>query len=602
MAQVIAERRDIDFALHEQFEVGKLSAHEKFKAYTKKMIDMVVSESRNLSVKELLPTLKIGDEAGCRYEKGRVITPEGYKRAWDLLVEGEWYAMDCSTEWGGQGMPESVAMAARDYLLGANLSILMVGMLNRGAGRLIEVFGTDQQKEKYLQKVYSGKWGATMALTEPEAGSDLSSLTTTATPNGDGTYNIVGNKIFISGGEHDMAENIIHPVLARIEGAPAGSAGLSLFLVPKFFVNDDGSLGEANDVVCTGIEEKMGLHGSPTCSMAFGSKGKCVGTLLGKEHSGLAAMFHMMNETRLISGAQALSLASSSYLHAVAYARTRMQGAMIGTKDKQQMAIINHPDVRRMLLKMKMYVEGMRSLLYFISLCEDQKLLTDDAAQRDTCQNLIDILIPIGKGYVTDRGIDICNLGIQTFGGYGYTSEYPAEQLFRDVRVTAIYEGTNGIQAMDLLGRKLRMKGGRLLEDLTDRIRLTIDSAQCASGLKQMAEKTGKAVTAWHDAARKLAAKAQGAEANSAFVHAYPLMTITGDVVMAWMLLWRAHIATQKLADKPKKKDVTFYEGQLKSAEFFIRSVLPVTHGKIVAVLDACSAPVEIADSAFGGK
>jgi alkylation response protein AidB-like acyl-CoA dehydrogenase len=602
MAQAIADRRDIDFVLHEQYEVGNLSAHERFKEYTKKMIDMVVTESRNLSVKELLPTLKIGDEVGCRYEKGRVITPQGYKRAWKLLVEGEWYAMDCSAEWGGQGMPESVAMAARDYLLGANLSILMVGMLNRGAGRLIEVFGTAKQKELYLQKVYSGEWGATMALTEPDAGSDLSALTTTAIPNGDGTYNLVGNKIFISGGEHDMVENIIHPVLARIEGAPAGSAGLSLFLVPKFLVHDDGSLGEANDVICTGIEEKMGLHGSPTCSMAFGSKCKCVGTLLGKENGGLAAMFHMMNETRLISGAQALSLASSTYLHALAYARTRKQGAVIGTRDKQQVAIIDHPDVRRMLLKMKMYVEGMRSLLYFISLCEDEKLLTDDEAQRGTFQNLIDMLIPIGKGYVSDRGVDICNLGIQVFGGYGYTSEYPVEQLFRDVRVTAIYEGTNGIQAMDLLGRKLRMKGGRLLEDLADRIRLTIDSAMSASGLQELAQKTEEAVSAWHDAAQRLATKAQGPEAKPAFVHAYPLMNITGDVVMAWMLLWRAQIAAQKLANKPKKKEVAFYEGQLKSAEFFIRTVLPVTLGKIVTILDACSTPLEITDAAFGGK
>ncbi len=602
MAQVIADRRDIDFVLHEQYEVVNLSAHDKFKDYTKKMIDMVVTESRNLSVKELLPTLKTGDEVGCRYEKGKVITPEGFKRAWDLLVEGEWYAMDCSAEWGGQGMPESVAMAARDYLLGANLSILMVGMLNRGAGRLIEVFGTDKQRELYLKKVYSGEWGATMALTEAEAGSDLSSLTTIATRNDDGTYNVVGNKIFISGGEHDMAENFIHPVLARIEGAPAGSAGLSLFLVPKFFVNDDGSLGEANDVACTGIEEKMGLHGSPTCSMAFGSKGACISTLLGEENSGLAAMFHMMNETRLISGAQALSLASSSYLHSLDFARTRIQGAMIGSKGKQQVTIINHPDVRRMLMTMKMYIEGMRSLLYFISVCEDKKLLTEDEAEREMYQDLIDILIPVGKGYVSDRGVDICNLGIQVFGGYGYTSEYPVEQLFRDVRVTAIYEGTNGIQAMDLLGRKLTMKGGRLLEDLTHRIQETIDAAMNVDRIKELAGKVNDALGHWYKAANHLKEKIAGPNLLSAFVHASPFMEVTGDVVLSWMLLWRAKIAAQQLENQPKKKDVLFYEGQILSAENFIRTVLPITSGKVASILDTCSAAVDMPEAAFGGK
>ncbi|MFH0729578.1 MAG: acyl-CoA dehydrogenase [Pseudomonadota bacterium] len=602
MAQVIADRRDIDFVLHEQYEASQFSAHDRFKEFTKKMIDMVVTESRNLSVKELLPTWKIGDEVGCKYENGQVVTPEGFKKVWALLVEGEWLAMDCPVDWGGQGMPETVGMAAREYLLGANLSILMVGMLNRGAGRLIEAFGTEKQKKLYLQKVYSGEWGATMVLTEAEAGSDLSSLTTVATRNEDGTFSLVGNKVFISGGEHDMAENIIHPVLARIEGAPAGSAGLSLILVPKIHVNDDGSLGEPNDIVCTGIEEKMGLHGSPTCTMSLGTKGKCVGTLLGAENSGLAAMFHMMNETRLITAAQALACASSSYLHALEFARTRVQGPKIGAKDKRQVTIIHHPDVRRMLLTMKMYIEGMRSFLYFIAVCEDKKFLVDNDADRETYQNLIDILIPVGKGYVTDRGVDVCNMGIQVFGGYGYTSEYPVEQLFRDVRVTAIYEGTNGIQAMDLLGRKLRMKKGRLLEDLTRQIQKTIESARKVPALNGLAEQVEKVVISWHEAARYLADAAAGPEVQRAFAHAYPLMDVTGDVVMAWMLLWRAVLASQKLDAAANSKDAPFYEGQIKSAEYFIRTVMPVTSGRIAAVMDTCPAAMEIQDEAFGGK
>lgn len=602
MAQVIADRRDVDFVLHEQYEAGQLSTHDRFKEFSKKMIDMVVTESRNLSVKELLPTWKIGDEVGCKFENGKVVTPEGFGRVWDLLVEGEWLAMDCPADWGGQGMPELVGIAAREYLLGANLSILMVGMLNRGAGRLIETFGSQKQKELYLRKVYSGEWGATMVLTEAEAGSDLSSLATIATRNDDGTFSLIGNKVFISGGEHDMAENIIHMVLARIEGAPAGSAGLSLFLVPKIHVHDDGRFGERNDIVCTGIEEKMGLHGSPTCTMSLGTKGRCIGTLLGAENSGLAAMFHMMNETRLITAAQALACASSSYLHALEFARTRVQGAMIGTKSKQQVAIINHPDVRRMLMTMKMNIEGMRSLLYFIAVCEDKKLLAENDADCETFQNLIDILIPVGKGYVTDRGIDVCNIGIQVFGGYGYTCEYPVEQLFRDSRVTAIYEGTNGIQAMDLLGRKLRMKKGRLLQDLSDQIQKTIDSAKKAPSLAPLAGKVEIVMAAWQGAARYLADAATGEEAQKAFAHAYPLMDVTGDVVMAWMLLWRAVLATGKLEADANAKDRPFYEGQIKSAEYFIRTVLPVTSGRIDALMDTCPSAIEIPDEAFGGK
>jgi alkylation response protein AidB-like acyl-CoA dehydrogenase len=366
MTQILADRRDISFVLHELYEIGNLSQHEQYADFGPKVMDMVVNEARNLAIKEIHPTWKPGDKMGCTYANGKVTTPEGFKAAWDQLVEGEWLAMDRGIEWGGQGMPETLAMAAREYLTAANMSLLMLAAMNHGSGKIIEIFGNDKQKELYLKKVYSGEWGATMLLTEAEAGSDLSALTTTATQNPDGTYSLVGNKIFITGGEIDLVENIIHPVLARIEGAPAGSKGISLFLVPKIWVNDDGSLGEPNDIVCTGIEEKMGLHGSPTCTMALGSKGKCIGTLLGEENKGLMSMFYMMNEARLHVGTQGLACSSASYLYALDYARTRLQGPMMGAKEKKQVAIINHPDVRRMLLNMKMYVDGMRSLHFLL--------------------------------------------------------------------------------------------------------------------------------------------------------------------------------------------------------------------------------------------
>ncbi len=602
MAQILADRRDIGFVLHELYEIGNLSQYEKYADFGPKVLDMVVNEARNLAIKEIYPTWKIGDEMGCAYSGGKVTTPEGFKAAWDLLVEGGWLAMDRSVEWGGQGMPETLAMAAREYLTAANMALLMMAVLNHGSGKIIEIFGNDKQKALYLKKVYSGEWGATMLLTEAEAGSDLSALTTTATKNPDGTYNLVGNKIFITAGETDLTENIIHPVLARIEGAPEGSKGISLFLVPKIRVNDDGSLGARNDVICTGIEEKLGLHGSPTCTMSLGSKDKCIGTLLGEENKGLMSMFYMMNEARLATGNQGLACSSAAYLHALDYARTRLQGPMMGAKEKKQVAIINHPDVRRMLLNMKMYVDGVRSLHYYVASREDFKQFVTDASEKEKIQNVIDILIPIAKGYVTDRAIEVCNTGIQIFGGYGFTKEFPLEQLLRDVRITAIYEGTNGIQAIDLLGRKMAMKDGQLLADLIHEMIKTLDLAKGMAPIKALAEKTETVIQAWEKAAHHLLETATGPDMLKGYVHACPLMEATGDVVMAWMLLWRAAVALQKLEGKVKKKDVAFYEGQVKTAEHFIRTVLPVTAGLVDTICDTCGAAVEMADKSFGGK
>lgn len=602
MAQILADRRDISFVLHELYEIDNLSQHEKYADFGPKVVDMVVNEARNLAIKEIYPTWKTGDELGCTYSGGKVTTPEGFKAAWDLLVEGEWLAMDRSIEWGGQGMPETLAMAAREYLTAANMALLMLAVLNHGSGKIIEIFGTEKQKALFLKKVYSGEWGATMLLTEAEAGSDLSALTTSATKNPDGTYSLVGNKIFITAGETDLAENIIHPVLARIEGAPAGSRGISLFLVPKIWVNDDGSLGEHNDIVCTGIEEKLGLHGSPTCSMALGSKGKCIGTLLGEENKGLMAMFYMMNEARLATGNQGLACSSASYLHALDYARNRLQGPMMGAKEKKQVAIINHPDVRRMLLNMKMYVDGIRSLHYYIASREDFKQFVTDAAEKEKIQNVIDILIPIAKGYATDRAIEVCNTGVQIFGGYGFTKEFPVEQLLRDVRITSIYEGSNGIQAIDLLGRKMSMKGGQLLTDLIDEMKKTFDLAKNMDPIKSLAEKAEIITQEWEKAAHHLLETAAGPNMLNGYVHACPLMQATGDVVMAWMLLWRAAVALQKLEGKVKKKDQAFYEGQVKTAEHYIRTALPITSGLVDTILDTCGAAVEMSGEAFGGK
>ncbi len=617
MAQPIADRRDVDFVLHEQLHVEELSKHEKFADFNKKTVDMIISEARNLAIKEVLPTQKIGDEEGCKLENGVVSVPEAFHRVYDLIKEGEWVAMPEDPEWGGQGMPRTVSLAAGDYLVGGNFAFMMYPGLTHGAGKLVEEFGTEKQKKLFLKKMYTGEWAGTMLLTEPEAGSDVGALTTTAVKNDDGTYAITGAKIFISGGEHDLAENIIHPVLARIVGAPAGTKGISLFLVPKIWVNDDGSLGEFNDVVCTGIEEKMGIHGNSTCSLTLGGKGKCRGTLLGEENKGMKAMFLMMNEARLLVGLQGFSCASSAYMNALNYARERKQGKNLLQSMNEaapSVPIIQHPDVRRQLMIMKSYVEGMRSILYYVGYCSDRIATTEDENEKAKYQGLIEILTPIAKGYITDKAFEVCSHGVQVYGGYGYIKEYPMEQLLRDCRITMIYEGTNGIQAMDLLGRKLGMKKGKPVMDLFGEIQKTIAVAKGIAGIEAYAAKLEAAVNKLGEVAMHLGATAMSPQVMIAFAHAHPFLEVAGDVVMAWMLLWRASVAApllEKLAGgfdpearrtaAEKNKNAAFYEGQVRSAEYFIQSVLPVTYGKMKAIMNASGAAVEIPEVSFGG-
>ena len=601
MAQLIADRRDIDFVLHEQLEVEKLGNHDVYAEFNRKTMDMVVSEARNLALKEVLPTNAIGDQKGCEFQNGQVKVPEEFQKIWQLYRDGEWIAMTEKPEWGGQGMPHVLASAATEYLNGGNMAMFMYVALTHGAANLVEAFGTDKQKNLCLRNMYSGKWGGTMLLTEPNAGSDVGALETTARKNPDGTYSITGNKIFISAGENDLVENIIHPVLARIEGAPAGTRGISLFLVPKIRVNDDGSLGEMNDVVCTGIEHKMGIHGNCTCSLALGAKGACIGTLLGEENKGMKAMFQMMNEARIYCGIQGLSLASSSYMNAVNYAKQRIQGANLLTmmdKNPQAVPIIQHPDVRRMLMNMKVYVEGMRSLLYYLSYMTDLAKVAGSPEEKERLQGIVDGLIPVAKGYVTDRCFDVCSQGVQVFGGYGFIEEYPQAQLLRDARITMLYEGTNGIQAMDLLGRKLGMKKGKPVMDLFAEIQKVTAEAKASDALKDLGEDLDEALAKLGETAMHMGKKAMSADVMSAFAFAHPFLEATGDVIMAWLLLWRANVASKKV--ESAKKDRDFYIGQMKSAEFFIESILPVSLGKMNAILKTSRAAIEVSEEAFG--
>jgi alkylation response protein AidB-like acyl-CoA dehydrogenase len=605
MAQILADRRDIDFVLHEQLEVAKLAEHERFADFNRKVVDLVISEARTLAVKEILPTQTDGDRIGAQFENGAVKVPESFHSAWSALREGEWLALTEDLEWGGQEMPRSVASAATNILQAANFAFLMYGGLSHGAGKLIETFGTEEQKKLFVKKLYTGEWTGTMLLTEPQAGSDVGALETTATPNDDGTYSIVGNKIFASSAEHDLVDNIIHPVLARIEGAPAGTKGISLFIVPKIWVNEDGSLGEPNDVVCTGIEEKMGIHGNATASMALGSKGQCRGLLLGEPNKGMRSMFLMMNDARLMVGDQALATASASYMYALDYARTRIQGRDLremGNKEAPGVPIIRHPDVRRMLMIMKTYVEGLRSLSLYVAHCFDRMTVSDDADEKKSLQGIIDFLIPIAKAYTTERSLDVCDHGVQVYGGYGYIKEYPVEQLLRDCRITPIYEGTNGIQAMDLLFRKLGQDGGRPILDLANEIRETIAAAAEVEATAGMADSIEKALIRLEEVGRHLGQTAMYGQLPVAAAHAHPFLEVCGDVIVAWMLLWRARVAAEALAAGAKRKDEAFYEGQIKSAEFFTQNYLPVTLGKMDVILSGSSVVVDISEDAFAGR
>jgi alkylation response protein AidB-like acyl-CoA dehydrogenase len=602
MGQQIADRRDVDFVLFEQLELEKFLHYERFKDFNKKTIEMIINEARNLAIKEILPTLADGDREGLLFENGNVTLPESYKKAYRLFVEGEWVAMGADQDLGGQGLPNILTQAVLDYFLGANYQFTLYGISGYGPGEMIDIFGTPKQKDAYLKPLYSGVWGGTMVMTEPEAGSDLGAITTTAVRNSDGTYSLTGNKIFITNAEHNLNDNIVHPVLARLEDAPKGTKGITLFIVPKIRVNKDGSLGEPNDVVVTGLEEKMGMHASATCSVTFGGKGNCLGEVLGEENQGMKIMFHLMNAARLVIGAVGQTSASAAYLHALNYATERIQGRDLEKTFEvgaPSVTIINHPDVRRMLIWMKAHVEGMRSLLYFGALCSDRKEYGQTEEERVTYGDLFELLTPVIKSYCTDRGFEVCSEAMQVFGGYGYTKDYPVEQLLRDVRIASIYEGTNGIQAMDLLARKLPMKKGAVLMNLVAEIQKVTNKAKEQLGLAPLAEKVEAAANRLLEVAMHLGKTAMSSEVKVAFLHAVPFQEVMGDLCMAWMLLWRAEVSSEKLAGNAKKKDIPYYEGQIKSATYFINSILPVTIGKMESILANDSSALEISEDGF---
>ncbi len=544
MSVYTAPLRDMLFAMKEVGGLDVICGQPGNEETTPDLVEAILQEAANYAAGVLDPLNRPGDVQGARWHDGEVTPADGFRDAWASFCENGWIGMPASTEWGGQGLPTLVSTAVLEMWKSSNLAFSLCQMLTLGAVETIAHHGSDDLKRRFLEPMVAGRWTGTMNLTEPQAGSDLAALSSRAVPEGD-HYRISGNKIFITWGEHDMVENIVHLVLARLPDAPPGVKGISLFLCPKFLINDDGSLGERNDLACTSIEHKLGIHGSPTASMSFGDRGGAIGYLVGEPHQGLACMFTMMNHARLNVGLEGVGVAERAYQHARSYALERVQGkpALAGSA-----TIVGHPDVRRMLMDMKARTEAMRALAYFCAGQMDRAAGHPDARERADALALVGLLTPIVKGWCTDGAQGITSDGVQIHGGMGYIEETGAAQYFRDARITTIYEGTTGIQANDLIGRKLALEGGRTLKELLGRIdsdarRLTVASD---AALTQIGGALAAAAHALEEATDWLLAN--DAQPAHCAAGAVPFLRLAGTVIGGWLSARMAEAATAQLA------------------------------------------------------
>jgi alkylation response protein AidB-like acyl-CoA dehydrogenase len=617
MANLLVDERDAAFVLFEQLRVHDLCKHACYEECSRDILEMALAEAQKLSVNEIFPTNAIGDREGCIRDGNEVRVPKVFHKIWKLFSEGGWLTITESPDIGGQGMPQVLGIACNEYFVGANPAFSTFSGLTHGAARLIEVFGTPGQKEKYMYRMFSGEWAGTMCLTEPQAGSDVGALQTKAKPNLDGTYSITGRKIFITDGNHDLTENIVHAVLARIEGAPAGTKGISLFIVPKYRVKDDGTMGEFNDVVVSALEHKMGIHGSPTCALNFGEEGQCWGELLGEENQGMRIMFLMMNQERIGVGLQGLATASTAYLSALQYAKERLQGSDISefrNPEAPRVPIIRHPDVRRMLMHMKSLVEGIRGMIYYTAYCMDRAKVAEDESERNRWQGFADLLTPVVKAYGSDIGYRIVDVAMQVYGGYGYIKEYPAEQFLRDIKIASIYEGTNGIQALDLVARKLSLNKGMVFISLLAEISQFIDGAKANPALDGDIVRLEVAKNVLAETAMFFASKAKE-DISIPLLYACPFLDLFGDVIVGWQLLWQATIAHNQLnalfeargANNPEaqeqltreSRDAAYYAGKIASARFFSNMFLTLSPAKAQTIKNADKSALEIPEEVF---
>ncbi|MDP3858361.1 MAG: acyl-CoA dehydrogenase [Stagnimonas sp.] len=601
MSTELIQRRDLDFLLHEFLQVEKLSDYPRYAGQDRATYDGVIDAASTLAEEQFLPHAAKIDANEPHFDGERVhIIPE-VKAALDAYIEGGFLSTAFDSEHGGLQLPYTIFQALSSLFTAANIGTSGYLFLTGAAANLLRAHGTPEQRQRYMAPMLSGRYFGTMCLSEPQAGSSLGDIKTRATPRADGRYDISGSKMWISGGEHELSENIVLLVLARIDGAPAGVKGISLFIVPKFRVNDDGSPGERNGVRLLGLNHKMGYRGTTNTALNFGERGDCQGELVGAPGQGLACMFHMMNEARIGVGLSAAALASAGYRYSLDYAKTRLQGRPVNNKNPEAkpIAIIEHSDVRRMLLQQKAYVEGGLALCFYCARLVDEEMANPDPKAKADAHLLLEILTPIAKAWPSEFCLEANKLAIQVLGGYGYTRDYPVERLYRDNRLNPIHEGTNGIQGLDLLGRKVTMQNGAAFKLLLAKMQASIASAQASgdAALAEYASALAKVIDAATRTTLTLGAAAAQGKVDLFLANAHLYLEMLGHTVIGWIWLQQATLATQALATTASAVDRDFYEGKRWACRYFIRHELPkaLRQAELLASLDDTSLSLPIA-------
>ena len=612
MTGILVDEQNLKFVLFEVLGVQELAEHERFAHADRETVEMLLDEAQKLAEQRLHPLNIEGDKIGARFESGEVRAVPGMRDAYRDFVANGWLTQSEDPELGGQGLPEIIKFATHEMFLAANFPFMCFVNLTHDAAKLIELFGDDSQRATFLDKMCGGDWTGTMCLTEPGAGSDVGALKTRARLAEDGSYRLKGQKIYITNGEHDLADNIVHLVLARIEGDPEGTTGLSIFIVPKYRVSDDGTLGLRNDVTCMGIEHKMGLHASPTTTLSFGDEDDCHAYLLGQRREGIRIMFHMMNQSRLEVGLFGLGTCSMSYRHALGFARERLQG-QDATGDVGKVPIIEHPDVRRNLLTMKAYAEGMRTMLYYCGYAMDLARIASDKDEAKKWQAIVDLLIPVVKAHPTEKGVELSSLGLQIYGGAGYTCEFPLEQFMRDSKVACIFEGTTGIQGIDFALRKVHMKNGSVYREFLTGMDDVLQQADEFPGWEVFTRQLRKTRDALLDLPINLADVPSEKRAQNQLLAATPFMEATGDLFVGYFLLWNAVVAERKIADwegsvqhadlqgetLERDDELAHLVGKIQTARYFISTVLPAVDGKVAGLAWMDPSALAIANNSF---
>jgi alkylation response protein AidB-like acyl-CoA dehydrogenase len=597
MSNYSAPLRDMNFVLSELAGLERVAGLPGCEEAAPDVVEAILDEAGKFAGEVLAPLNRSGDQEGATWDAGAVTMPRGFKEAYARFVANGWNGIGCDPEYGGQGMPKLVVAAVQEMWKSANMAFSLCPLLTGGAIDALELRGSDAQKQAYLPKMVEGTWTGTMNLTEPQAGSDLAAVRTRAVPQGDGSYRIFGQKIFITYGEHDMAENIVHLVLGRTPDAPEGVKGISLFVVPKFMPNADGSPGARNDVHCVSIEHKLGIHASPTCVLAFGDHGGATGYLVGEENRGLEYMFIMMNTARFAVGMEGVAIAERAYQKALAYARERVQGSDMAVRGGPKVTIIHHPDVRRMLMLMKTQTEAMRALAYVVAAAHDAAMRHPDETERRRSQAFVDLMIPVVKGWSTETGIEVASLGIQIHGGMGYIEETGAAQHLRDARITTIYEGTTGIQANDLIGRKIAREGGATVKAVVALIS-GLDGQLAEQGGADFAairSRLAEGVKALADAAEYIVA-GSGADMKAVAVGAVPFLRLLGIVAGGWQMARAALAARAKLAAGSSDP---FYSAKIVSARFYADHLLTQAPGLAQTVIGGGAGALALDEEQF---